>query len=144
MVLIHRERVEELFLEVYEERPFIRFRDIRTGRYVKRPEHLYIQVVVSAETTAGKEPIEVEAHAYQDITEIYRMTGDEVIDYLYEKQEELYDRLLEEIGRWFGPYIVEYAERKGRELRKEVEAEGVLMRWRHPKRYKTFREMWTE
>jgi len=143
---IYYERVDGYFLEVYTERPHIRFRNIRTGRFVKRPPEIYIEVVVGAETGGGGEPLEVEGIGVMRIEVMYlervaRTYGPEQVEEELDRAEDNIKEHLEyEILVAFGDYMANLLEKKKRELKRDAEPGGWI-KYRHPRRYTTWKVM---
>lgn len=141
---IYYERVDGYFLEVYTERPYIRFRNIRTGRFVKRPPEIYIEVVVGAETGGGGEPLEVEGIGVMRIEVMYlervaRTYGPEQVEEELDRAEDNIKEHLEyEILVAFGDYMANLLEKKKRELKRDAEPGGWI-KYRHPRRYTTWK-----
>jgi len=143
---IYQERVDGYFLEVYTKRPYIRFRHIKTGRFVKRPPEIYIEVVVGAETGGGGEPLEVEGIGVMEIPipyleKVARIHGPEQVEEELDRAEDNIKEHLEyEIMVAFGDYIAGMLEKKKRELKMDAEPGGWI-KYRHPKRYTTWKVM---
>jgi len=142
MPMISRERVDGLFLEIYDKKPYLRFRNAFTMRFVKAPDVFYMVKVLGAETGGGSEPIAVEAiFAHEFETEkLRKYEPDELITAFEEVERDLEYEAILEVGALFGGDIADMMEQKKRELRLEVE-EMRIIRWMHPKRYKEWREM---
>lgn len=140
--MIYSERVDHYRMEVYPTKPYLRFRDLITGRFVKRPPKIWMLVLCGAETGGGGEPIEVELMRVEPIDVDYLSTlpPDQIDDMLYEIEKEIENKLYLKAGEYFGYYIASMLEKKARELRWEAE-EITIIRWRHKKRYKSWREI---
>ena len=143
--LLYRERVDDLFIEFYDRPPYVVFRDVITGRFVPRPSEIWAVKVCGGETGGGKQPIRIEAINHK------RITLEELVTLGHQLLEDLQDIMEEEIwdalySAGFG-HLTALLECKMRELTLErPEREGVLIRWRHYKKYlgrwEEWREMW--
>ena len=141
MVRIYRERVDEKMMEIYDKRPYIRFRDIFTGRYIKRPDRIGVIGISGGITWGGKEPIEVEAiitlwidldrlleeiEEPEDLVRFFSEEGDLWSDLAWDNYQAVRD--------YFNIWIAETLEFRGRELRQEIEEEKQVIRYRKIRR----------
>jgi hypothetical protein len=146
---IYRERVDTMYMEFYDTRPYIRFRSIYTGQFVKAPDKFYILRIVGAETNGGKEPIEVEVVGCKEIEtkelEEYR----EDAWYQLEVEEntlkdDMVEALKDKFGHQIEPLIFDKIVEEDPEKRKVMltleGVEGILIKWRHPKREGDFKK----
>jgi len=137
---IYRERVDHKMMEIYDLRPFIRFRDILTGRFIRRPPRIGVIGISGGITWGGKEPLEVEAKVsvWIDIEELLEefKTGKEIKEY-FEEEGELEGKLdhlnYVAVRDNFNIWIAETLEFRGRELRQEIDVEEVHIRYRRQK-----------
>jgi len=141
MPRIYRERVDEKMLEIYDRRPYIRFRDIFTGRFIKRPERIGAVGISGGITHGGKEPIELEVNnnKWIYIEELLEriVEPEELVEY-FEEEGELWTTMewenYEAVRDYFNIWLAETLEFRGRELRQEIEEEGIIIRYRRLKR----------
>lgn len=146
---IYRERVDTMYMEFYDTRPYIRFRSIYTGRFVKAPDKFYIIRIIGAETNGGKEPIEIEVVgckeiSLQELSEYkedawYRLEIEEII-----LKDEMVEALKDKFGHQIEPLIFDKIVEEDTEKRKVMLTldgiEGILIKWRHSKRETGFKK----
>jgi len=146
MARIYRERIDEKMMEIYDKRPYIRFRDIFTGRYIKRPDRIGVIGISGGITHGGKEPIELEVinSKWIDLEELLERIErpEDLVEY-FEEEGELWTTMAwenyEAVRDYFNIWLAEVLEFRGRELRQEIEEEGIIIRYR-----KRRRGEWTE
>jgi len=136
MVRIYRERVDEKMLEIYDRRPYIRFRHIPTGRFMKRPERIGVVGISGGITHGGKEPIRLEVinSKWIDIERLLeeKRYPEDLVHY-FEEEGELWNELewenYEAVRDYFNIWLALTLEFRGRELRQEIEEEGRTIRY---------------
>jgi len=137
MARIYRERVDEKMLEIYDRRPYIRFRYIPTGRFMKRPERIGVIGISGGITHGGKEPLELEVinSKWIDIERLLEEIEDpeELVNF-FEEGGDLWNDLewgnYQAVRDYFNIWLAETLEFRGRELRQEIEEEGIVIRYR--------------
>ena len=122
-------------LEVYSTKPWLRIRDLITGRFIRMPDEIYLKVIKGGETSGGSEPIEVEIVAVEaiEIEELLAQAEyygpEEVVPWIHDRVKEINREMIEEIRAEFGHPIAEIMEERGWELMLEGPEERVK-RWR--------------
>jgi len=137
MVMIYRERIDLLYLEIYDLKPFLRFRHIPTGRFVRRPDYISYVYVCGGTTWGGKEPIEVEA-IFQLEVETSRLveiaeSGEWLVDFIKaegELETRMDFRCERAVEDNFNPWIAETLEKRKRELRVGKIETKIILRYR--------------
>ena len=136
MVRIYRERVDEKMLEIYDRRPYIRFRDIFTGRFIKRPERIGVKGISGGSTFGGHQPIRLEVHNLKwiDLDRLLEeiREPEELVDF-FEEGGDLWNDLewgnYQAVRNYFNIWLAETLEFRGRELKQEIEEEGIIIRY---------------
>lgn len=143
MSYIHRERVDNMWMEYYKRKPYIRFRNISTGLYVPRPESIIIIRILGVETSGGSEPIEIELigrkRIYIQQLEEYKEEAEKTLD---EEKTRLREKLIETLRKRFGEIFegmafdkIVWEDPLKRKVMLTVKGEeGITIKYRHPSR----------